>query len=50
MFAQKLSPSKINTYLVPYIKKYGEDKSWRLRYLVADKIVEVATYFGEELT
>lgn len=49
-FAKVLSPSKINTYLVPYIKKYGEDKSWRLRYLVADKIVEIASYFGEDLT
>ena len=49
-FAQKLTPSKINTFIVPYVKKYGEDKAWRLRYLVAEKIVEIATYFGEELT
>lgn len=49
-FAKKLSPSKINTYIVPYIKKYGEDKSWRLRYLLAERIVDISTYFGEELT
>jgi len=36
--------------LIPFIKKYGEDKSWRLRYLVAERIVEIAESFGEEIT
>jgi hypothetical protein len=26
IFAKKLSASKINTYLVPYLFKFGEDK------------------------
>ena len=50
LFAWKLSSSKVNTYLIPLIKKYGEDKSWRLRYLVAEKIVDIAESFGEEVT
>jgi hypothetical protein len=34
--------------LVPYIKKYAVDKSWRIRYLVADKIMEITESFGVE--
>ncbi len=49
-FAQKISPSKVNSYLVPYIKKFGDEKSWRIRYLVADKIIEIANAFGSDLT
>jgi len=49
-FSQKLSESKINSYCVPFLKKYGEDKSWRIRYLVADKIIDISKAFGEEIT
>ena len=50
MFAPKIGPSKSSTYLIPCIKKFGEEKSWRLRYLIAEKIVHIAESFGEELT
>ena len=36
----------MNAYLLPYIKKFAEDKSWRIRYLVADKIMDLATGIG----
>ena len=49
-FASKLPASKISSYLIPFVKKYVEDKSWRLRYLVANKIVDIAGAFGSELT
>jgi serine/threonine-protein phosphatase 2A regulatory subunit A len=32
--------------LLPYIKKFAEDKSWRIRYLVADRIMDLATGIG----
>ena len=32
--------------LLPYIKKFAEDKSWRIRYLVADRIMELANGIG----
>lgn len=32
--------------LIPYIKKFAEDKSWRIRYLVADRIMELANGIG----
>lgn len=35
--------------MLPYIKKYAEDKSWRIRYLVADKIMELSKGIGYEL-
>ena len=31
---------------MPYIKKFAEDKSWRIRYLVADRIMELANGIG----
>lgn len=50
LFATKVSASKVNASLVPCIKKYGEDKSWRIRYLVADKIIQVSQAFGKDIT
>lgn len=47
-FAQKIPPNKINGSLVPYIKKFAIDKSWRIRYLVADKIMEITNGIGIE--
>jgi len=34
--------------LIPYIKKFAVDKSWRIRYLVADKIMEISNGIGLE--
>ena len=50
LFAQKMGAAKSNTYLIPFIKKFGEEKSWRLWYLVAENIVRLAESFGEEIT
>ena len=38
----------MNAYLLQYIKKYAEDKSWRIRYLVADRIMDLARGIGQE--
>ena len=32
--------------MLPYIKKFAEDKSWRIRYLVADRIMDLSTGIG----
>lgn len=34
--------------MIPYIKKFAIDKSWRIRYLVADKIMEITNGIGVE--
>ena len=36
--------------LAPVLKTLTEDKSWRVRYMVADKIVELQDAIGVELT
>ena len=36
----------MNAYLLPYVKKFAEDKSWRIRYLVADRIMDIAQGVG----
>jgi serine/threonine-protein phosphatase 2A regulatory subunit A len=41
-FAHQLPPAKVTAYLLPYIKKFADDKSWRIRYLVADRIMDLA--------
>jgi serine/threonine-protein phosphatase 2A regulatory subunit A len=47
-FAKALPANKINQHLIPYIKKFAVDKSWRIRYLVADKIMELSEGIGIE--
>ena len=47
-FANQIAPAKANSYLLPYIKRFAEDKSWRIRYMVADRIMDLATGFGFE--
>lgn len=46
VFAKHLPVAKVNAYLLPYIKKFAEDKSWRIRYLVADRIMDLAQGIG----
>lgn len=48
IFCKHLPAAKINAYLLPYIKKYAEDKSWRIRYLVADRIMDLSQGLGVE--
>lgn len=45
-FAKVLSSSK--SFIVPYLKCYADEKSWRLRYLFATKIIEFANALGED--
>jgi len=47
-FSKVLPMNKINTSLIPYIKKFSVDKSWRIRYLIADKIMEISDGIGLE--
>jgi serine/threonine-protein phosphatase 2A regulatory subunit A len=47
-FAKALPMNKINSNLITYIHKYAVDKSWRIRYLVADKIMEISNGIGIE--
>jgi serine/threonine-protein phosphatase 2A regulatory subunit A len=45
-FAKVLSKSQIKEHLIPYIKKFAVDKSWRIRYLVADKLMDLTNGIG----
>ena len=44
--AGKLPVAKVNAHVLPYVKKFAEDKSWRIRYLVADRIMDLASAIG----
>ena len=44
--AKQLPPAKVNSLLWPYVMKLAEDKSWRIRFLVADRIMDLATGIG----
>ena len=43
-----MSKSKVINILVPYIKKLAEDKSWRIRYVVGDKFMELVQGIGQD--
>lgn len=47
-FAQQLTPAKVNAFLLPYIRKFAEDKSWRIRFMVANRIMDLAAGIGFE--
>lgn len=49
-FTKVLPMNKITQNVIPYIKKFAVDKSWRIRYLVADKITEISAGVGPENT
>ena len=46
--AKVIPPAKINAYIVPVIKKFSEDSSWRIRYMVADRIMDLANSIGHD--
>lgn len=48
--AKVLPPTKVQQHLLPEIKQFSQDKSWRIRYLVADRIMEIANSIGFEHT
>jgi len=41
--------TKLNNLIIPCLKSLAEDSSWRIRYTVSDKIVELGQYLGKEL-
>ena len=40
--ASLLSPDDIEKYVMSTLKQAAEDKSWRVRYMVADKFTDVS--------
>ena len=45
-FAKHLAPAKVSAFIFPFIKKFAEDKSWRIRYLLAEKIMDLTQAIG----
>ena len=39
--ASLLQPDDIEVHVMPTLRQAAEDKSWRVRYMVADKFTEV---------
>lgn len=39
--ASLLQPEDIEIHVMPTLRQAAEDKSWRVRYMVADKFTEV---------
>lgn len=50
LFTKVLPMPKIQSQLIPFIKKFAVDKSWRIRYLVADKIMAISEGIGSDNT
>lgn len=48
-FCKVLNKQKVLSLLIPYVKKFAVDKSWRIRYLVADKLMELTDGIGVEV-
>lgn len=40
---------KLNNMIIPCLKSLAEDPSWRIRFTVSDKIVELGQYLGKDL-
>lgn len=45
-----LPESDKETLIMPTLRNAAQDKSWRVRYMVADKIVDLQTSLGPELS
>lgn len=45
--AQRLEPSEVRQELLTQIRQSAADKSWRVRYMVANHFVEVSRRSGE---
>jgi serine/threonine-protein phosphatase 2A regulatory subunit A len=48
-FSKKLCLEEKTRLILPYLRSLWNDKSWRVRYVVADKFVAVANIMGKEL-
>lgn len=47
--AQLLPQEDLEALVMPTLRQAAEDKSWRVRYMVADKFTEVGTVDNSEL-
>jgi len=45
-----LPPPEKESLMIPALKNSAQDKSWRVRYMVAEKMVDLQAAFGEDLT
>lgn len=43
-FAKLLSPTEIVSHVLPIVRKCAQDKSWRVRYMVAEHFKEVRIF------
>lgn len=48
--ASLLSPEDIEKSVVPLLRSAAEDKSWRVRYMVADKFTDLQNAVGPQIT
>jgi len=48
--AQLVKPDDARESVKPVLVQLAEDKSWRVRYMIADKIVEVGDFFVQNLS
>ncbi|KAG9510963.1 Serine/threonine-protein phosphatase 2A 65 kDa regulatory subunit A alpha isoform, partial [Fragariocoptes setiger] len=48
--ANLLTPQDIETNVIPLLRSASEDKSWRVRYMVADKFTELQEAVGSQIT
>lgn len=49
-FAQALGPEGCRASLLPVVQKFAGDKSWRVRYNVAQQLVALCEALGPETT
>jgi len=47
--AYSSNANKLNTFVIPVLKTLAEDSTWRTRYTVSDKVVELGQHLGKEL-
>jgi len=48
--ASLLQTEDVEQLVMPTLRQCAEDKSWRVRYMVADKFTELQTAVGKEIT
>lgn len=48
--ADILPPADKETFMMPTLRNAAQDKSWRVRYMVADKIVDLQKAVGPDIS
>jgi len=49
-FSKNMQPARVSSFILPCIKELANVNSWRIRYLVADRIREIARGLSVEST